>query len=77
MEALCLKGSLMNGEASRRLAGLLWTATNQTRALHGNDLKIANQLLVRLLQFESQQQRFNMAATRDTLFHQVTTDQSS
>ncbi|XP_056454757.1 cadherin EGF LAG seven-pass G-type receptor 1-like [Gadus chalcogrammus] len=69
-EVLFLNGSLMNGEASQRLAGLLWTAINQTRALHGNDIKIAYRLLILLLQFESQQQGFNMAATRDILFHQ-------
>uniref|UniRef100_A0A8C5FWR0 Cadherin EGF LAG seven-pass G-type receptor 1 n=1 Tax=Gadus morhua TaxID=8049 RepID=A0A8C5FWR0_GADMO len=59
-----------SGLASQRLAGLLWTAINQTRALHGNDIKIAYRLLILLLQFESQQQGFNMAATRDVLFHQ-------
>ncbi|XP_056138305.1 cadherin EGF LAG seven-pass G-type receptor 1-like [Lampris incognitus] len=69
-EALHLNGSQMDGERSRGLANMLWITTNQTTALHGSDVKTAYSLLSRLLQYESLQKGFDMAATRDVQFHE-------
>ncbi|KAJ7997631.1 hypothetical protein DPEC_G00214130 [Dallia pectoralis] len=52
------------------MASLLWSATNRTAHLRGNDVKTAYSVLARLLQYESQQLGFNMAATRDVQFHE-------
>ncbi|KAM4619207.1 cadherin EGF LAG seven-pass G-type receptor 1-like [Polymixia lowei] len=69
-EELHRNASRMDGERSRRMASMLRIATNQTTALHGNDVKTAYSLLTRLLQYESQQQGFDMAATKDVHFHE-------
>lgn len=53
------------------MASMLWSATNRTEDLQGNDVKTAYSLLTRLLQYESQQLGFDMAATRDVHFHEV------
>lgn len=53
------------------MASMLRSATNRTAALQGNDVKTAYSVLTRLLQYESQQLGFDMAATRDVHFHEV------
>uniref|UniRef100_A0A667YJH3 Cadherin EGF LAG seven-pass G-type receptor 2 n=1 Tax=Myripristis murdjan TaxID=586833 RepID=A0A667YJH3_9TELE len=69
-EELRRNASLMDGEHSRRIAAMLRAATNQTVALRGSDVQTACGLLIRLLQHESRQSGFNMAATRDRHFHE-------
>lgn len=61
----------MDGERSKGMASMLRSATNRTAALQGNDVKTAYSVLTRLLQYESQQLGFDMAATRDVHFHEV------
>uniref|UniRef100_A0A8C8FMX4 Cadherin EGF LAG seven-pass G-type receptor 1a n=1 Tax=Oncorhynchus tshawytscha TaxID=74940 RepID=A0A8C8FMX4_ONCTS len=69
-EELHLNSSRMDGERSKGMAGMLRSATNRTEDLQGNDVKTAYSLLTRLLQYESQQLGFDMAATRDIHFHE-------
>ncbi|KAK6318507.1 hypothetical protein J4Q44_G00117980 [Coregonus suidteri] len=69
-EELHLNSSRMDGERSKGMASMLRSATNRTAALQGNDVKTAYSLLTRLLQYESQQLGFDMAATRDIHFHE-------
>ncbi|KAM6973322.1 cadherin EGF LAG seven-pass G-type receptor 1-like [Aplochiton taeniatus] len=69
-EDLHLNGSRMDGERSRGVASMLRSATHRTSLLHGNDLRLACSLLTRLLQYESHQQGFDMATTRDVDFHE-------
>ncbi|XP_069855921.1 cadherin EGF LAG seven-pass G-type receptor 1 isoform X2 [Dipodomys merriami] len=60
----------MDGDRSLRLAKALRNATRRGGVLFGNDVHTAYQLLARVLQHESQQQGFELAATRDVNFHQ-------
>ncbi|XP_071387636.1 cadherin EGF LAG seven-pass G-type receptor 1-like, partial [Centroberyx affinis] len=69
-EELQRNASRMDGERSRRLAGMLRIATDQTAALRGSDVRTACSLLSRLLRYESQQHGFNMAAMQDPHFHE-------
>uniref|UniRef100_A0AAZ3P386 Cadherin EGF LAG seven-pass G-type receptor 1 n=1 Tax=Oncorhynchus tshawytscha TaxID=74940 RepID=A0AAZ3P386_ONCTS len=69
-EELHLNSSRMDGERSKGMASMLRSATNRTAALQGNDVKTAYSVLTRLLQYESQQLGFDMAATRDVHFHE-------
>uniref|UniRef100_A0A6Q2XMX3 Cadherin EGF LAG seven-pass G-type receptor 1 n=1 Tax=Esox lucius TaxID=8010 RepID=A0A6Q2XMX3_ESOLU len=63
--------SRMDGERSKAIVRLLHNATNQTDSYYGNDVKTAFQLLTRVLQYESQQTGFDLAATRDAEFNEV------
>uniref|UniRef100_A0A6Q2YAY3 Cadherin EGF LAG seven-pass G-type receptor 1 n=1 Tax=Esox lucius TaxID=8010 RepID=A0A6Q2YAY3_ESOLU len=69
-EELHLNSSRMDGERSKALASMLRSATNRTASLQGSDVKTAYSVLTRLLQYESQQLGFDMAATRDIHFHE-------
>uniref|UniRef100_A0A3Q3NGM6 Cadherin EGF LAG seven-pass G-type receptor 1-like n=1 Tax=Mastacembelus armatus TaxID=205130 RepID=A0A3Q3NGM6_9TELE len=62
--------SRLDGERSRSIAVKLQEATNQTAARYGSDQQVAFSLLSLLLQYESQQQGFNMSAMQDRHFHQ-------
>ncbi|XP_036375616.1 cadherin EGF LAG seven-pass G-type receptor 1 [Megalops cyprinoides] len=62
--------SRMDGDRSRTIARLLRNATDHTAAFYGNDVKTAYHLISRVLQYESQQQGLNLAATRDAEFNQ-------
>uniref|UniRef100_A0AAY5KNZ4 Cadherin EGF LAG seven-pass G-type receptor 1 n=1 Tax=Esox lucius TaxID=8010 RepID=A0AAY5KNZ4_ESOLU len=62
--------SRMDGERSKAIVRLLHNATNQTDSYYGNDVKTAFQLLTRVLQYESQQTGFDLAATRDAEFNE-------
>lgn len=64
--------SQMDGEKSKDIALMLYNATSQTESFYGNDVKTAFQLISRVLQFESQQQGFDLAAMRDATFNEVT-----
>nr|XP_033491706.1 cadherin EGF LAG seven-pass G-type receptor 1-like [Epinephelus lanceolatus] len=60
----------LGGDRSRRLAAMLQEATNQTKAPYDHDLQTAFNLLSVVLQHESQQHGFKLAATQDRYFHQ-------
>lgn len=62
----------MDGQKSKDIALLLYNATSQTEPFYGNDVKTSFQLLSRVLQFESQQKGFDLAAMRDANFNEVT-----
>uniref|UniRef100_A0A8C6HNE7 Cadherin, EGF LAG seven-pass G-type receptor 1 n=1 Tax=Mus spicilegus TaxID=10103 RepID=A0A8C6HNE7_MUSSI len=60
----------MDGNRSLRLAKALRNATQGNSTLFGNDVRTAYQLLARILQHESRQQGFDLAATREANFHE-------
>ncbi|XP_073475805.1 cadherin EGF LAG seven-pass G-type receptor 1 isoform X2 [Aquarana catesbeiana] len=60
----------LNGLKSIEIAKFLQNATNHTRTFYGNDIRTSYQMLVRVLQYESQQQGFDLAATRDVEFNE-------
>ncbi|XP_038612021.1 cadherin EGF LAG seven-pass G-type receptor 1 [Tachyglossus aculeatus] len=62
--------TIMDGDKSIQMAKVLKNATQATRSLFGNDVRIAYQVMIRLLHYESQQQGFNLAATRDVEFNE-------
>ncbi|KAI4886088.1 hypothetical protein NFI96_021834, partial [Prochilodus magdalenae] len=62
--------SRMDGQKSKDIANMLHNATNQTKSLYGNDVKTAFHLISRILQYESQQQGFDLAAMRDANFNE-------
>lgn len=70
-EKLSRNETRLDGDASLRLARELRNATQHTGQLFGDDLRTAYQLLARVLQHESRQQGFELAATRDAGFHEV------
>lgn len=63
--------TMLDGERSRNIAGLLRSSADRTAHLYGNDVKTAYQLLALVLQRESQQQGFELTATHDTDFNEV------
>ncbi|XP_036093576.1 cadherin EGF LAG seven-pass G-type receptor 1 isoform X5 [Rousettus aegyptiacus] len=69
-EKLSRNETRLDGDASLRLARELRNATQHTGQLFGDDLRTAYQLLARVLQHESRQQGFELAATRDAGFHE-------
>nr|XP_051684094.1 cadherin EGF LAG seven-pass G-type receptor 1 isoform X2 [Oryctolagus cuniculus] len=60
----------LDGERCLRLAKALRNATRPPGLLFGNDVRTASQLLARVLQHESRQRGFDLAATRDADFHE-------
>ncbi|XP_045146623.1 cadherin EGF LAG seven-pass G-type receptor 1, partial [Echinops telfairi] len=60
----------LDGASSVGLAKALWNATQHAGTMSGSDLRAAYQLLARVLQHESGQQGFDLAATRDASFHE-------
>uniref|UniRef100_A0A8C2YUI9 Cadherin EGF LAG seven-pass G-type receptor 1 n=1 Tax=Chinchilla lanigera TaxID=34839 RepID=A0A8C2YUI9_CHILA len=69
-EKLARNESRMDGDQALRLAKALRNATRLGGVLFGNDVRTAYQLLARVLQHESHQQGFDLAATRDADFHE-------
>ncbi|XP_037369268.1 cadherin EGF LAG seven-pass G-type receptor 1 [Talpa occidentalis] len=69
-ERLSRNETRMDSDTSLRLAKALRGATQRSGALFGNDVRTAYQLLSRVLRHESQQQGFELAATRDADFHE-------
>lgn len=61
----------MDGAGALRLVRALRNATQHTGTLFGNDVRTAYQLLGHVLQHESWQQGFDLAATQDADFHEV------
>lgn len=70
-EKLSHNESRLDGAGSLRLVKALRNATRLGGPLFGNDVRTAYQLLARVLQHESQQQGFELAATREANFHEV------
>nr|XP_033813815.1 cadherin EGF LAG seven-pass G-type receptor 1 isoform X2 [Geotrypetes seraphini] len=60
----------LDGEQSIQIARELQNATNHTRSLYGNDVRTVYQMLIRVLAYESQQQGFDLAATKDVEFNE-------
>ncbi|XP_019507230.1 PREDICTED: cadherin EGF LAG seven-pass G-type receptor 1 [Hipposideros armiger] len=69
-EKLSRNETQLDGDGSLRLAKALRNATQHTGTPFGNDVRTAYQLLARILQHESRQQGFELAATRDADFHE-------
>lgn len=61
----------MDGDKSIHITKVLQNATKYTNSLYGNDVRTAYQMMIRVLQYESQQQGFDLAATRDVEFNEV------
>ncbi|XP_010148518.1 PREDICTED: cadherin EGF LAG seven-pass G-type receptor 1-like, partial [Eurypyga helias] len=60
----------LDGDKTIRIVRVLQNATKYTHSLYGNDVRTAYQMMIRVLQYESQQQGFDLAATRDVEFHE-------
>lgn len=61
----------LDGDKTIRIVRALQNATKYTHSLYGNDVRTAYQIMIRVLQYESQQQGFDLAATRDVEFNEV------
>uniref|UniRef100_A0A8C9TNK3 Cadherin EGF LAG seven-pass G-type receptor 1 n=1 Tax=Scleropages formosus TaxID=113540 RepID=A0A8C9TNK3_SCLFO len=62
--------TIIDGEKSKSIARMLRNATEHTDTFYGNDVRTAYHLLSQLLEYESQQQGFELAATRDADFNE-------
>uniref|UniRef100_A0A8C0C1W1 Cadherin EGF LAG seven-pass G-type receptor 1 n=1 Tax=Buteo japonicus TaxID=224669 RepID=A0A8C0C1W1_9AVES len=60
----------LDGDKTIRIVRVLQNATKHTHSLYGNDVRTAYQMMIRVLQYESQQQGFDLAATRDVEFNE-------
>uniref|UniRef100_A0A8C4TST1 Cadherin EGF LAG seven-pass G-type receptor 1 n=1 Tax=Falco tinnunculus TaxID=100819 RepID=A0A8C4TST1_FALTI len=60
----------LDGDKTIRIVRALQNATKYTHSLYGNDVRTAYQMMIRVLQYESQQQGFDLAATRDVEFNE-------
>ncbi|KAJ7396956.1 hypothetical protein BTVI_139547 [Pitangus sulphuratus] len=60
----------LDGDKTIRIVRALHNATKYTHSLYGNDVRTAYQMMIRVLQYESQQQGFDLAATRDVEFNE-------
>ncbi|XP_017706232.1 PREDICTED: cadherin EGF LAG seven-pass G-type receptor 1 [Rhinopithecus bieti] len=69
-EKLSRNETQVDGAGALRLVRALRNATQHTGTLFGNDVRTAYQLLSRVLQHESWQQGFDLAATQDADFHE-------
>ncbi|XP_072003202.1 cadherin EGF LAG seven-pass G-type receptor 1 isoform X3 [Engystomops pustulosus] len=69
-EKLHKNETTLDGVKSIEIARVLQNATNNTKSFYGNDIRTSYQMLVRVLQYESQQQGFDLAATRDVEFNE-------
>nr|DBA31283.1 TPA: hypothetical protein GDO54_007159 [Pyxicephalus adspersus] len=61
----------LDGIKTIEIARVLQNATNHTQTFYGNDVRTSYQMLVKVLQYESEQQGFDLAATRDVEFNEV------
>uniref|UniRef100_A0A803WDX6 Cadherin EGF LAG seven-pass G-type receptor 1 n=1 Tax=Ficedula albicollis TaxID=59894 RepID=A0A803WDX6_FICAL len=60
----------LDGDKTIRIVRALQNATKYTQSLYGNDVRTAYQIMIQVLQYESQQQGFDLAATRDVEFNE-------
>nr|XP_025039040.1 cadherin EGF LAG seven-pass G-type receptor 1 isoform X3 [Pelodiscus sinensis] len=70
IEKLHLNETKLDGDKSIQIAKVLQNATKYTNSLYGNDVRTAYLLMIKVLQYESQQQGFDLAATRDAEFNE-------
>ncbi|XP_060698853.1 cadherin EGF LAG seven-pass G-type receptor 1 isoform X4 [Hemiscyllium ocellatum] len=70
MEKLHRNETKMNTRNSKKIANMLQNATKHTPTYYGNDVKIAYELIKRILQYEGNQQDFELAATQDVEFNE-------
>lgn len=66
--------SLLDSGRVQQTAAMLANATLHTEKYYGSDVKVAYRLMESLLQHESNQQGFNLTATQDVHFTEVTPD---
>uniref|UniRef100_A0A672UUN2 Cadherin EGF LAG seven-pass G-type receptor 1 n=1 Tax=Strigops habroptila TaxID=2489341 RepID=A0A672UUN2_STRHB len=57
----------LDGGKTIRIVRVLQNATKHTHSLYGNDVRTAYQMMIQVLRYESQQQGFDLAATRDNI----------
>uniref|UniRef100_A0A670J609 Cadherin EGF LAG seven-pass G-type receptor 1 n=1 Tax=Podarcis muralis TaxID=64176 RepID=A0A670J609_PODMU len=69
-EKLIRNETNMDGDKSVHIAKVLQNATNHTGSFYGNDIRTAYQMMLRVLRYESEQQGFDLAATRDVDFNE-------
>nr|XP_039319215.1 cadherin EGF LAG seven-pass G-type receptor 1 isoform X4 [Saimiri boliviensis boliviensis] len=69
-EKLSRNETQVDGAGALQLVRALRNATRHTATLSGNDVRTAYQLLGHVLQHESRQQGFDLAATQDADFHE-------
>ncbi|KAJ6666417.1 hypothetical protein lerEdw1_000691 [Lerista edwardsae] len=69
-EKLLRNETSMDGNKSVQIVRVLQNATNHTDSFYGNDVRTAYQMMIRVLAYESQQQGFELAATRDVEFNE-------
>uniref|UniRef100_A0A8B9S3C2 Cadherin EGF LAG seven-pass G-type receptor 1 n=1 Tax=Apteryx owenii TaxID=8824 RepID=A0A8B9S3C2_APTOW len=69
-EKLYRNETKLDGGKTIRIVKVLQNATKYTRSLYGNDVRTAYQMMIRVLQYESRQQGFDLAATRDVEFNE-------
>ncbi|KAL8221040.1 UNVERIFIED_CONTAM: hypothetical protein K2H54_057727, partial [Gekko kuhli] len=69
-EKLLRNETNMDGDKSVQIARVLQNATNHTSPFYGNDVRTAYQMMIRVLQYESQQRGFDLAAMRDVDFNE-------
>ncbi|POI32450.1 hypothetical protein CIB84_003797 [Bambusicola thoracicus] len=69
-EKLHRNETILDGDKTIQIVRVLQNATKYTHSLYGNDVKTAYQMMIRVLQYESQQQGFDLAATRDVEFNE-------
>ncbi|XP_068955424.1 cadherin EGF LAG seven-pass G-type receptor 1 [Petaurus breviceps papuanus] len=60
----------IDGDKSIHILRVLENATKSVDVLYGNDVRTAYQIMIHVLQHESQQQGFDLAATRDVEFNE-------
>uniref|UniRef100_A0A8B9LAZ8 Cadherin, EGF LAG seven-pass G-type receptor 2 n=1 Tax=Astyanax mexicanus TaxID=7994 RepID=A0A8B9LAZ8_ASTMX len=65
--------SVLDSSNVQQTAALLFNATLHTHSYYGSDVKVAYRLTQGLLQHESNQQGFSLAATQDVHFNEVHT----
>ncbi|XP_060135357.1 cadherin EGF LAG seven-pass G-type receptor 1 isoform X1 [Zootoca vivipara] len=69
-EKLIRNETNMDSDKSVHIAKVLQNATSHTGSFYGNDIRTAYQMMLRVLQYESEQQGFDLAATRDVDFNE-------
>ncbi|KAL4658540.1 cadherin EGF LAG seven-pass G-type receptor 2-like [Arapaima gigas] len=67
-EELSRNSSLPDSSQVQQTVAVLWNATRQTSVFYGSDLKVAYRVTQSLLQHESMQRGFGLAATQDVHF---------
>uniref|UniRef100_A0A8V0XTH7 Cadherin EGF LAG seven-pass G-type receptor 1 n=1 Tax=Gallus gallus TaxID=9031 RepID=A0A8V0XTH7_CHICK len=69
-EKLHRNETILDGDKTIQIVRVLQNATKYTHSMYGNDVRTAYQMMIRVLRYESQQQGFDLAATRDVEFNE-------